>query len=136
MFTYFSFTIYFWRLIGVIILFMYIILSKTYITLQNKYRYRYNYIDELCILFLLLETPIEQNQRLKSYVICMKCEKNDVNALFLPCTHHRFCMKCAENVSNCPVCGKFIRQRIRTYMVWTCNRLFIVLFNMDISVQI
>ncbi|XP_053396589.1 baculoviral IAP repeat-containing protein 7-A-like isoform X2 [Mercenaria mercenaria] len=63
------------------------------------------------------ETPLEENQRLKSYIICMSCGRNNVNALFLPCTHHRMCMECAERITHCPVCKKYIRQKIRTYLV-------------------
>ncbi|XP_060592564.1 baculoviral IAP repeat-containing protein 7-like [Ruditapes philippinarum] len=63
------------------------------------------------------ETPIEENQRLKRLVICMLCGTNNVNALFLPCTHHRLCMTCAEPLTSCPVCERNIRQKIRTYLV-------------------
>ncbi|XP_053391903.1 baculoviral IAP repeat-containing protein 7-like [Mercenaria mercenaria] len=62
------------------------------------------------------ETPVEENQRLKSYIICMSCGLNNVNALFLPCTHHRMCLECAQHVTHCPVCEKYIRQKIRTYL--------------------
>ncbi|XP_053396575.1 baculoviral IAP repeat-containing protein 8-like [Mercenaria mercenaria] len=62
------------------------------------------------------ETPFEENQRLKSLIICMTCGKNNVNVLFLPCTHHRLCMECAEPMTKCPVCKIFIRQKIRTYL--------------------
>ncbi|XP_045195746.2 baculoviral IAP repeat-containing protein 8-like [Mercenaria mercenaria] len=63
------------------------------------------------------ETPLEENLRLKSFVICMSCGKNNVNALFIPCTHHRVCMECAEPLTQCPVCGRNIRQKIRTFLV-------------------
>ncbi|XP_060592057.1 baculoviral IAP repeat-containing protein 8-like [Ruditapes philippinarum] len=63
------------------------------------------------------EDPLEENKRLKNLVTCMKCRKNSVNALFLPCTHHRLCMECSEQVNQCPVCNKDIRQKIRTYLV-------------------
>ncbi|XP_060586313.1 baculoviral IAP repeat-containing protein 7-like [Ruditapes philippinarum] len=63
------------------------------------------------------ETPLEENQRLKGFVTCMTCGKNDVNCLFLPCTHHRVCMECATLFTQCPVCDRHIRQKIRTYLV-------------------
>ncbi|XP_053396569.1 baculoviral IAP repeat-containing protein 3-like [Mercenaria mercenaria] len=63
------------------------------------------------------ETPLEENLRLKSFVICMSCGKNNVNTLFIPCTHHRVCMECAEPLTECPVCRKNIRQKIRTFLV-------------------
>ncbi|XP_053397269.1 putative inhibitor of apoptosis isoform X3 [Mercenaria mercenaria] len=63
------------------------------------------------------ETPREENVRLKSMLFCMTCGINAVNALFLPCTHHRMCMDCAKQVSQCPVCDRNIRQKIKTYLV-------------------
>ncbi|XP_045196193.2 baculoviral IAP repeat-containing protein 7-like isoform X2 [Mercenaria mercenaria] len=63
------------------------------------------------------ETPMEENQRLKRLIVCMFCGKNNVNALFLPCTHHRLCMECADPLTVCPVCERYIRQKIRTYLV-------------------
>ncbi|XP_053392203.1 baculoviral IAP repeat-containing protein 8-like isoform X2 [Mercenaria mercenaria] len=63
------------------------------------------------------ETPLEENLRLKSLIICMSCGKNKVNALFIPCTHHRLCMECAEPLTECPVCRRNIRQKIRTFLV-------------------
>ncbi|XP_053396571.1 baculoviral IAP repeat-containing protein 7-like [Mercenaria mercenaria] len=63
------------------------------------------------------ETPLEENQRLKSLIICMSCGKNNVNTLFIPCTHHRVCMECAEPLIECPVCGRNIRQKVRTFLV-------------------
>ncbi|XP_060588564.1 baculoviral IAP repeat-containing protein 3-like [Ruditapes philippinarum] len=62
------------------------------------------------------ETPLEENQRLKSIVYCMICRKNTVNALFLPCAHHELCMTCADPFDTCPVCHRVIREKIRTFM--------------------
>ncbi|XP_060584971.1 baculoviral IAP repeat-containing protein 7-B-like [Ruditapes philippinarum] len=59
----------------------------------------------------------EENIRLKSLLYCMTCKVNAVNALFLPCTHHRMCMICAEQLAECPVCKRQIRQKIKTYLV-------------------
>ncbi|XP_045174784.2 baculoviral IAP repeat-containing protein 2-like [Mercenaria mercenaria] len=63
------------------------------------------------------ESPFEENNRLKNIVFCMRCSKNNVNALFLPCTHHELCMACAEPLNECPVCHREIREKIRTFMV-------------------
>ncbi|XP_060600378.1 baculoviral IAP repeat-containing protein 3-like [Ruditapes philippinarum] len=63
------------------------------------------------------ESPFEENKRLKNHVFCMKCKKNNINALFLPCTHHRLCMSCAESLQTCPVCRRHIKEKIRTYML-------------------
>ncbi|XP_053396476.1 baculoviral IAP repeat-containing protein 8-like [Mercenaria mercenaria] len=62
------------------------------------------------------ETLMEENMRLKSLIICMTCGRNAVNTLFIPCTHHRMCMECAEPLTQCPVCQRHIRQKIRTYL--------------------
>ncbi|XP_045175348.2 baculoviral IAP repeat-containing protein 3-like isoform X2 [Mercenaria mercenaria] len=64
----------------------------------------------------ITETPVEENKRLKSHVFCMMCGKNEINALFLPCTHHRLCMSCAEPLQTCAVCHRYIKEKIRTYM--------------------
>ncbi|XP_053396579.1 death-associated inhibitor of apoptosis 1-like [Mercenaria mercenaria] len=73
-------------------------------------------IQEEALQAIQNETPAEENQRLKKFIICMKCRRNNVNILFLPCTHHRMCMECADPLTRCPVCDKIIRQKIRTYL--------------------
>ncbi|XP_052222887.1 E3 ubiquitin-protein ligase XIAP-like isoform X2 [Dreissena polymorpha] len=45
---------------------------------------------------------------------CHICKQNPVDALFLPCTHHKFCMRCTEHSGICTYCGRPIKQRIRT----------------------
>ncbi|KAL4222177.1 hypothetical protein ACF0H5_018217 [Mactra antiquata] len=62
------------------------------------------------------ETPLEENKRLKSYIICMNCQENDCNALFLPCGHRKVCMSCAEPLEECLVCGRPIRVKMQTYL--------------------
>ncbi|KAH3733871.1 baculoviral IAP repeat-containing protein 3-like [Dreissena polymorpha] len=59
---------------------------------------------------------LEQNQRLKSMLLCHLCHNNHENALFLPCTHHKYCLDCAKHSDICPDCGRPIEERIRTYM--------------------
>ncbi|KAH3736594.1 uncharacterized protein LOC127851656 isoform X3 [Dreissena polymorpha] len=61
-------------------------------------------------------TLLEQNQRLKDLLMCHICHKNQANALFLPCTHHKYCLECTQHSDMCPDCGRPIKQRIRTYM--------------------
>jgi len=58
----------------------------------------------------------EENERLKEMLMCRHCETNQVNCLFLPCTHHKLCINCAKKVDMCPVCGRDIQDKIRTYM--------------------
>ncbi|KAH3733194.1 hypothetical protein DPMN_039619 [Dreissena polymorpha] len=62
------------------------------------------------------ETLMEQNQRLKSILLCHICHKNQINALFLPCTHHKYCVECTKVNDRCPDCGRPIKERIRTFI--------------------
>ncbi|XP_052238123.1 putative inhibitor of apoptosis isoform X1 [Dreissena polymorpha] len=62
------------------------------------------------------ERLLEENQRLKNMLLCHLCYNNSVNALFLPCTHHKYCMECTEHIDRCPHCNRSIKERIRTYM--------------------
>ncbi|XP_052240938.1 baculoviral IAP repeat-containing protein 7-B-like isoform X2 [Dreissena polymorpha] len=59
---------------------------------------------------------LEQNQRLKSMLLCHLCHNNPVNALFLPCTHHKYCLDCIQHGDRCPDCGRPIKEKIRTFM--------------------
>ncbi|WP_263081677.1 baculoviral IAP repeat-containing protein [Endozoicomonas sp. Mp262] len=62
------------------------------------------------------ETPEEENKRLKSNIRCNMCNKNDIDALFLPCTHHKLCMECAKTLTHCSICGRSIQEKIKTFM--------------------
>ncbi|XP_052271107.1 inhibitor of apoptosis protein-like [Dreissena polymorpha] len=63
------------------------------------------------------ERLLEENQRLKSMLMCHLCHNNPVNALFLPCTHHKYCLDCTEHSDRCPDCNRTIKERVRTYMI-------------------
>ncbi|WAR07841.1 DIAP2-like protein [Mya arenaria] len=64
------------------------------------------------------ESIFEENSRLKHILKCQRCNVNNVNALFLPCAHHRMCMKCASkyDVTVCPICDRPIREIVKTFM--------------------
>ncbi|XP_052238132.1 putative inhibitor of apoptosis isoform X3 [Dreissena polymorpha] len=62
------------------------------------------------------ETLLKENQLLKGFLRCHSCHTNQVNCLFLPCTHHRYCLDCTQYIDKCPDCGRPIKERIRTYM--------------------
>jgi len=52
--------------------------------------------------------------------LCSICMENLRNAVFVPCGHSQFCMKCANRVERalfpqCPVCKKNIETSIRLY---------------------
>jgi hypothetical protein len=60
--------------------------------------------------------PVEENRQLKKILKCTKCTKNDVNILYMPCKHHRFCETCAEKEIYCGICTIKINGKIKTYM--------------------
>lgn len=62
-----------------------------------------------------LSSMIEENMRLKEWFTCMLCNLSEPDILFLPCTHHRLCQKCASTVTRCPICNQTIKDRIKTY---------------------
>ncbi|XP_052238126.1 baculoviral IAP repeat-containing protein 7-like [Dreissena polymorpha] len=63
------------------------------------------------------EALLEPDQRLKSMFLCHICHNNQVNALFLPCTHHKYCLDCVQQIDRCPDCGRAIQDIIRTFMI-------------------
>ncbi|WAR07970.1 XIAP-like protein [Mya arenaria] len=66
------------------------------------------------------ESILEENARLKHILKCQRCNDNNVNALFLPCAHHRMCMDCASkyDVTVCPICDRPIREIVKTFMAF------------------
>ncbi|WAR09103.1 PIAP-like protein [Mya arenaria] len=63
------------------------------------------------------ENLLEENQRLRSMLLCFICQRNQVNALYLPCTHHRLCMDCVREYSKtCPVCQRPVDEIIKTFL--------------------
>ncbi|XP_053390367.1 E3 ubiquitin-protein ligase XIAP-like [Mercenaria mercenaria] len=62
-----------------------------------------------------LQAIAEENERLSQMVQCMLCVKEEPDILFLPCAHHRICHKCSENITRCPVCNNYIKEKVRTY---------------------
>ncbi|WAR07843.1 XIAP-like protein [Mya arenaria] len=64
------------------------------------------------------ESILEENARLKHILKCQMCNDNNVNALFLPCAHHRICTDCASkyDVTVCIVCDRPIREIVETFM--------------------
>lgn len=59
---------------------------------------------------------IEETGKLRSIVKCLTCEEADANCLYLPCAHHRLCIQCSANVVICPMCGKRVHHKVKTYM--------------------
>ena len=49
--------------------------------------------------------------------ICKICYSNQIELVFLPCSHSVSCLSCAQQLFNCPYCREVITTRIRLYMV-------------------
>ncbi|WAR08334.1 BIR7A-like protein [Mya arenaria] len=62
------------------------------------------------------EDMLEENVKLKLMLKCSKCRTNQVDALFLPCAHHRMCVQCAKDVQLCPICDRPVLEILRTFM--------------------
>ncbi|WAR07954.1 BIR7A-like protein [Mya arenaria] len=64
------------------------------------------------------DSILMENARLNRILKCYQCKVNDVNALFLPCAHHRMCMECVikYDVTLCPVCD----WKILEIELWSC----------------
>lgn len=51
---------------------------------------------------------------------CIICKKDEVNIVFLPCTHQVTCANCSDNLGKkgkaaCPICRVHIKQKIRVF---------------------
>ncbi|EEB17632.1 ubiquitin ligase protein LRSAM1, putative [Pediculus humanus corporis] len=44
---------------------------------------------------------------------CVVCFDAKSNVLFSPCGHICCCFKCSRNISNCPLCREFIKEKIQ-----------------------
>ncbi|XP_053406845.1 baculoviral IAP repeat-containing protein 3-like [Mercenaria mercenaria] len=62
-----------------------------------------------------LKAIAEENNKLSQMVFCMLCVTGEADILFLPCSHHRICHKCSVGITDCPVCGKFIQEKVKTF---------------------
>jgi len=60
---------------------------------------------------------VQENERLRSAMICKKCKITDVETLFLPCRHLASCDKCANSMENCVICNEKIQGTVRTYVM-------------------
>ncbi|KAG8173533.1 hypothetical protein JTE90_016429 [Oedothorax gibbosus] len=47
---------------------------------------------------------------------CKICMDEQVGVVFLPCGHLVSCPRCAQRISNCPMCRKQITALVRTYL--------------------
>ncbi|KAG8175366.1 hypothetical protein JTE90_019714 [Oedothorax gibbosus] len=47
---------------------------------------------------------------------CKICMDEQVGVVFLPCGHLASCPRCAQRISNCPMCRRGITKKVRTYL--------------------
>ncbi|XP_063417965.1 baculoviral IAP repeat-containing protein 2-like isoform X1 [Mytilus trossulus] len=62
------------------------------------------------------EKILEENQQLKEQRLCKVCLDLDVSIAFLPCGHIVCCKDCAPAMRNCPICRKYIKGTVKTYL--------------------
>ena len=48
---------------------------------------------------------------------CKICMDNEVEVVLLPCGHSVSCVNCADKLKNCPVCRKFIKRIVGTFLL-------------------
>lgn len=67
--------------------------------------------------FLLLKNKKQSGGKMKKKDFkCKICLKNEVEMLFLPCSHLVSCATCAVCLSRCPICRAGIRGTTRFYL--------------------
>lgn len=49
-------------------------------------------------------------------MLCKVCYKEDMVAVFIPCRHVYACVKCAEEIDECPVCKENVCSFIQLHM--------------------
>uniref|UniRef100_A0A2S2P3Z9 Apoptosis inhibitor IAP n=1 Tax=Schizaphis graminum TaxID=13262 RepID=A0A2S2P3Z9_SCHGA len=60
-------------------------------------------------------SKMSSNNTLRS-MLCKVCHKEELAAIFIPCRHVYTCIKCAEELDNCPICGENIFALIQLYL--------------------
>ncbi|XP_052808888.1 baculoviral IAP repeat-containing protein 7-B-like isoform X2 [Mya arenaria] len=87
--------------------------------LDNQKRDGIENLQGKSIIVGTLESIHGENACLEHISKCQWCKVNNVNALFLPCTHHRICMDCVRkyDVTMCPFCDRHISKVVTTLTV-------------------
>ena len=47
--------------------------------------------------------------------LCKICLSEEIKVVFLPCGHLVCCEQCANRVSHCPICRKYINGTVKAY---------------------
>ena len=58
----------------------------------------------------------EETAAMKEQLTCKICLDANVGIVFLPCGHIVACATCSVRLSKCPICRKFIREKVKTLM--------------------
>lgn len=59
----------------------------------------------------------EQQKKSEVTGICSVCKDASACILFLDCMHVTCCLECAHLVKNCPICRRFIQNRIYVFII-------------------
>ena len=59
----------------------------------------------------------EENERMKSDMLCKICAEAERCILFQPCGHLTCCEGCVSMMTKCPVCQAKINETVRVFMV-------------------
>lgn len=62
------------------------------------------------------EMLLAQREQCVDNTICAVCYSERPSVLFLPCRHMKLCKTCSGNVSSCPICRQYIRERIGLFV--------------------
>lgn len=62
------------------------------------------------------EKILEENRQLREQRLCKVCLDLDASIAFLPCGHIVCCKDCAPAIRNCPICRKYIKGTVKTYL--------------------
>jgi len=63
-----------------------------------------------------LQTVRDDNERMREQRRCKRCNRSQVETLFLPCRHLVACEVCADEVEDCFVCDTKILGTVRIYL--------------------
>ena len=58
----------------------------------------------------------DENDKLKNQKLCKICMNGEIAIVLIPCGHFVSCKKCAPALNNCPICRKFIKDSVKTFM--------------------
>ena len=78
---------------------------------QLEKKQKFTSREELLNAILDQEPDAESLEKRK----CKKCNKEERNALCMPCGHLLLCWKCVQEVEHCWGCNKLLKEKIRIY---------------------